>query len=1307
MDFSVTLSKKAILPLLAFFVLFVGLIIKEYQISVWASTELSIVSFFTFLISLSMLFDDAAQPAENQLDEDTGVVNQKDEPKAILEATLRAASEAVPKETETTLVIPQSPVLMLSALSPIIMCWELEDKAKAEHEAKVKHEEKTEAAAEAQKLKRQRKNKARKEKSILRKQSASTSQSSDEDKSGCEDTPKDKNQLIVYENILSDEELNLNPVLPSRHRSDDGGQSSSAEQKILYRYLASIKDGSEASFIRMTQFAIERFMETLRGAEFKGPEMVRDEEIKVQIVETQPSLQLGPKIEWKSPGSAMRRGKKWTPANVKVGPRFAEKENEMGEWKKAVSTTLESKTPTKDDKTSKMFSQTPVKTSQFTGESIEKPDHKDTKQEISKEEMETNQAPRRPSTEAVAPIPDKETKEITMMTALAPVANEVKGILELEKLFPPLVPNETRVVKTGAVATPKIPETRADIIKAWLAANGPLESTKVTESIAPLLITDETEGSQIDENALTDTTQTADQGPTKTAVQSVEGVVMPALIVSETKEVEELESLPAKILECESIADLNELEASGVESPTLAGGSSTALIELEGKTSTEGTVPSTVEQGQPKEQDEAYESDDDLVKELEELLRQNVPEPTIQSEGSSQVQEELQVPGEGSPAGPEVPHITTISAIQGALEPGNIQEYTEIIAPTGELTADEAVFIDTMMRIIDMDGNIIEGMDTQNKLESFCSQIQETEELLAANDCQTGGGDLLESLNFDDNSLGVVSYDDLEPTAAPHEDPELSIDMEETTRPFNLSFDQGCRDEYIDFGAIFNDILDQDDPLLPEDQTNGNFTNIDTNGPTDVVDQTMIEMMSSEYIPTTDGMEIDQMVPSEDESFLFNQTQMLPEATVPIHTNNGIQSQQNGTGNEFQFERLQGNIIHQLNTSLTASHSIKHFTSISPESSTFIPQSTIEQVSDQETIHSELSIEESALPLLEPTQEIFNLQFVNDQQSTSEELVQQAFTPQVEIGQISPKLTGKVPEPPTSVELSQGTIIPHLPVGQPISVATTQKPSHQITIEQSVFGFAIEQSLPVVPLQDTPQFTQESQISQAVILHPIFSTINPSSTITGGDDDGTKLDNPQKFIGSVKNTLPLIFALQVTEKTSNKRCVEPDDDDEDEDEGTQANMEIMMITKRPVIPLRKKALEIITRNVAPVVEMPKKPKSTTGIRIITTAPTQSNKEIALKKVSGANSTSASTVFADPYQQRTKIEVDPDLEELKAEPNYDSAKVNMQQQLNKVTTKLQAITMEKSITSARQKGMEIDDKGFFQLGLEKNKPRRRY
>jgi hypothetical protein len=202
MGFSVTISRKVIIPLFTLLVVFVGLIIKENQISVWGSIELSIISFFAFLISLSMLFDDAAKPAENQFDENVKIINQEDGPKAVLEATPGDVSRAVPKETEL-LLIPQSPVLMPSVLSPIIGCWKLEDKARAELE------EKTAAAAEAKRLKNQRKNKARKEKRILEKQSTSESQSSDEDQSSGEDTPNDGNQLVVYGNILSDNELNV------------------------------------------------------------------------------------------------------------------------------------------------------------------------------------------------------------------------------------------------------------------------------------------------------------------------------------------------------------------------------------------------------------------------------------------------------------------------------------------------------------------------------------------------------------------------------------------------------------------------------------------------------------------------------------------------------------------------------------------------------------------------------------------------------------------------------------------------------------------------------------------------------------------------------------------------------------------------------------------------------------------------------------------------------------------------------------------------------------------------------------------
>lgn len=928
---------------------------------------------------------------------------------------------------------------------------------------------------------------------------------------------------------------------------------------------------------------------------------------------------------------------------------------------------------TKDDKTSKGISHAPVKISQFTSESIEKPDHKDTEQEKFKEEIETSQVSPKPSTEAVAPVPDKEIKETSKITAPTPVVNDVKEIWGIEKPFPPVVLSETKVVKTRAVATPMIPETRADTIKAWLAENGQPESTKVTESTVSLLIPDGAEESQVDEIVSTDTIQAINHGPAKAAVQSVETVVVSAFIVSETKEVEELEILLSKVLESESIPEINELEASGIESPTitdefltapieLEGASSaeviipstvesptpadeplTALIELEVVSSTEGTIPLTVGQDQLKKQDEVYFGEcDHLVQELEELLSQSAPEPNLQPEDSSQVQEEPQIPGEVSPTSPEVPQITITSAIQGALEPEKIQEFTEIIAPIVELTADEAVLIDQMMRInIELGSNIIEDMDTQGQLESSSSQALETAELPTAHDWQTGGDDLLE----------------------------------ETTRPFDLDFDPNCRcDENTDIEAIFNEILDQGE-LLPEDQMNVyqlanmdmngqtdvadqimiedqmsvcQLTNMDMNGQTDIADHIMTEMMSSEHIPTVDGMEIDQIEFSEDdlfrqailaasvdESFLFNQTQMVPEATVAIPANNEFQGQQNGTNNEFQFEMAQENFIPQLDTSLTASHSIEQFTPVSLEFSTFVPQSTIEQVLNQETIHPELSIENAALLLLEPTQEafapqfyteksapmavsqeVFNPQLVTEQQSTPVELAQQTFIPQVEIGRTSPKPTEKnlISEPSTSVELFQETVIPYLLVDQPISVATTQEPSRQITIKQSVSEFDIEQSPPTAPLEDTPQSTQEPQISQAVISHPIFSTINPYSTTI----DRTELDIPQKSLGSVINTFSLIFALQVTEKTSNKRCVEPDDDDDDEN--TQANMEVMMLTKRPVISLRKKVLETTMIKVAPAVEMPMKPKSTTGIRMIMTAPTQSDKEIALKKVSSTNST---------------------------------------------------------------------------------------
>lgn len=209
MGFSVTLSKKAIIPLFIILVVFVGLIIKENQILLWGSIELSTISFFAFLISLSMLFADAAKPAEDQLDENVKIINQEDGSQAALEATPGAVSRAVPKETEP-LLIPQSPVLTPSVLSPIIGRWKSEDKAKAELEEKTAAAaEKTAFAAEAKRLKNQRKNKARKEKKTLKKQSASENQSNDEDKSSGEDTPHDENQLIVYEEILSDDELNV------------------------------------------------------------------------------------------------------------------------------------------------------------------------------------------------------------------------------------------------------------------------------------------------------------------------------------------------------------------------------------------------------------------------------------------------------------------------------------------------------------------------------------------------------------------------------------------------------------------------------------------------------------------------------------------------------------------------------------------------------------------------------------------------------------------------------------------------------------------------------------------------------------------------------------------------------------------------------------------------------------------------------------------------------------------------------------------------------------------------------------------
>ncbi|KAH8152500.1 uncharacterized protein LAJ45_03340 [Morchella importuna] len=1315
-----------------------------------------------------MLFD-TAKPAEDQFDENVRIINQvkiinqEDGPRAALEVTPGAVSRVVPREA-APLLIPQSPVLVPSVLSPIIGRWKSEDKAKAELEEKTAAAaEKTASAAEAKRLKKQRKNKARKEKKNLKKQSVSESQSSGED------TRNEENQLVLYEEILSDDELNLNSALPNRYKNDDESLLSCAELKILYKYLASIE--GDATFIRNTRFAIERFTKMIRRGELKCSEIVRNEEIKAHAVETKPSLRLGSTIEWKSPKGVMKGVKKCLPIDSKVSSASVEKEYQMGELKKAVSPTLKFEILTKDDKTSEMISQAPVKTSQFTVESIEKPDYKNTQQEKFKE-IETSQASPKPSTEAVAPVSGEEIKETPKITAPTPVVNDVKEVWGLEKLFPPVVPSETKVVKTRAVATPRIPETRADKIKAWLAENGQPESTKVTESTVPLLIPDGAEESQVDETVSTDTTQVINQGPTKAGIQSVETVVVPAFVVSETKEFEELEILPPKVLESESIPELNELEASGIESPTLVdelstapikleGASSaevmipstvgsptpadeplTALIELEVVSSTEGTIPSIVGHDQLKKQDEVYFGECDyLVQELEELLSQSAPEPNLQPEDSSQVQEEPQIPEEVSPTGPEVPQITITSAIQGALEPQKIQECTEIIAPAVELTADEAVPIGKMMRInIELGGNIIEDMDTQGPLESSSSQALGIAKLLTAHDWQTGGDDILEFLkNFDDSSLGVVSYNDLEPTAAPNEVLELSNDMEETTRPFDADFDLNYRcDENIDIEAIFNEILDQGE-LLSEDQMNVcQLANMDANGQTDVADHIMTEVMSSEHIPTVDGVEIDQLEFSENDLFrqeilaasidesLLNQTQMVPEATVAIPANNEFEGQQNGADNEFQFEMPQEKFIPQLDTSLTASRSIEQFTPVSPESSILVSQLTTEQVSYQETIHPELSIENAALLLLRPTQEafapqsytekspmaisqeVFNSQLVTEQQSTPVELAQpvdlaqQTFVPQVEIGRTSQKPTEKnISEPSTSVELFQGTIIPYLPVDQPISLATTQEPSRQITIKQSVSEFDIEQSPPAAPLEDTTQSTQEHQISQAVIPHPIFSTANLSSTTI----DGTELDIPQKSLDSVINTFPFIFALQVTEKTSNKRCVEPDDDndDEDEDENIQANMEVMMLTKRPVIPLRKKVLETTMVKVAPAVDMPMKPKGTTGIRMIMTAPTQSDKEISLKKVSSANSTSTD----NPCQQRTKIEVAPETEELKAEPNYDSAKVNMQQQLNKTTTKLQAITMEKSVASARQRGMEIDDKGFFQLGLEKNKPRRRY
>lgn len=169
---------------------------------------MSIISFFTFLISLTMLFD-TAKPAEDQFDENVRIINQvkiinqEDGPRAALEVTPGAVSRVVPREA-APLLIPQSPVLVPSVLSPIIGRWKSEDKAKAELEEKTAAAaEKTASAAEAKRLKKQRKNKARKEKKNLKKQSVSESQSSGED------TRNEENQLVLYEEILSDDELNV------------------------------------------------------------------------------------------------------------------------------------------------------------------------------------------------------------------------------------------------------------------------------------------------------------------------------------------------------------------------------------------------------------------------------------------------------------------------------------------------------------------------------------------------------------------------------------------------------------------------------------------------------------------------------------------------------------------------------------------------------------------------------------------------------------------------------------------------------------------------------------------------------------------------------------------------------------------------------------------------------------------------------------------------------------------------------------------------------------------------------------------